>query len=148
MEDLNLSILFGATFLVIYLVLLIFGIVTMWKLYLKASKPGWASIVPIYSYVIYMEIIGRPVWWILLLFIPIVNLVISIIILYDFLKSYGKDGLGFFFGTLFLPFIFLPILAFGNAKYIGPSVKESLPPNSQPMPPTAPPAVPKDPNTL
>lgn len=144
MESSNVPIWFWF----IYVALMIVGIASSWKVYLKANKPGWASIVPIYNTIVYIEIAGRPVWWVLLLFIPIVNIVISIIILYDFLKSYGKGGLGFFFGALFLSFIFFPILAFGNAKYIGPSVKESLPPNSQPMPPTAPPVISKDPNTL
>jgi hypothetical protein len=91
----------------------------MWKLYAKAGKPGWAAIIPLYNLIVMLEIIGKPVWWILLLFIPIVNFIFSIWMINLLSKSFGKD-VGYTIGILLLPFIFLPILAFGSAKYIGP----------------------------
>lgn len=97
----------------------VFSIVCLWKVFVKAGKPGWASIVPIYNVLTELEIIGRPWWWLLLMLVPLVNIVIGIIIFFDLAKVFGK-GTGFGFGLLFLSVIFMAILAFGDAKYLGP----------------------------
>jgi hypothetical protein len=104
---------------VISLAILFFLIAGMWKMFVKAGKPGWASIVPIYNIIVLLEIVGKPVWWIVLLFIPIVGFVIAILLAIALAKSFGK-GVGFGLGCVFLGFIFIPILGFGDAKYIGP----------------------------
>lgn len=106
--------------LLVVLPIIIVSLISMWKLFTKAGKPGWASIIPIYNTIVELEIIGRPVWWIFLMFIPFVNLVISIIIIIDLAKSFGKDT-GFAILLLFLPIIGLPMLAFGKSQYVGPA---------------------------
>ena len=45
-----------------------------WKLYKKAGRKAWEAIIPVYNGIVLMKIINRPKWWILLLFIPVVNL--------------------------------------------------------------------------
>jgi hypothetical protein len=95
----------------------------MWKVYTKAGKPGWAVLIPIYNTYVLLEIVGREWWWLLLLFIPIVNIVVLIVVLFDLAKSFGK-GTGFGFGLLFLSWIFIPILGFGDAKYMGPAAAQ------------------------
>ena len=109
---------FGA-YMFVYWVLLIIMIVAYWRIFTKAGKPGWASIIPIYNVIVLLEIIGRPIWWIILFFIPVVNLVIYAITILDLSNSFGK-GLGFAIGLIFLPFIFMLILGFGSAQYQGP----------------------------
>ena len=109
-------VLFG----IIMLAVCILIIVSTWKVYQKAGQPGWASIVPIYNFIVFLRIVKRPWWWIFLCFIPIVTIVINVIILHDLAKAFGK-GVGFMLGLLFLPFVFYPILAFGDAKYTFPS---------------------------
>lgn len=81
-----------------------------------AGQPGWSSIIPIYNLIVWLRIVGRPLWWIILFFVPFVNIVISIIITYQLAKVFGK-GVGFTIGLILLPFIFYPILAFGQATY-------------------------------
>jgi hypothetical protein len=73
---------------------------------------------PIYNYYVILKIVGRPGWWLILYFIPIVNLIITIIVMLDLAKSYGKT-IGFAVGLILLPFIFIPILGFGEASYLG-----------------------------
>jgi hypothetical protein len=63
-----------------------------------------------------LEIVGRPWWWILLWLIPLVNIVVGIIVILDLAKSFGK-GVGFALGIIFLTFIFIPVLAWGDAQY-------------------------------
>jgi len=98
----------------------IFMLVAMWKIFTKAGKPGWASIIPFYNIWVILEIVGRPGWWLLLMLIPGVNVVIGIILMIDLAKSFGKGG-GFAVGLLLLPYVFFPILGFGKAQYVGPS---------------------------
>lgn len=108
------------TAIVLYIALIVLMIASMWKVFEKAGKPGWAAIIPIYNLIVLIQVAGKPVWWILLiLFIPLVNLVILIIVLHNVSLNFGK-GAGFTVGLILLGFIFLPILAFSDAKYIGP----------------------------
>jgi hypothetical protein len=107
------------TFFFVFLTIALFFVACLWKIYSKAGKPGWAAIIPIYNYIILLEIVGKPVWWIVLMFIPFANIIVAIVILIELAKSFGKSG-GFAVGMLLLPVIFYPILAFGDSKYVGP----------------------------
>lgn len=104
---------------IVYGIVVLLMIAAMWKVFAKAGQPGWASIVPIYNYVVWCKIVGRPAWWVVLFFVcaPVVVIILSI----DLAKCFGK-GVGFALGMVFLPFIFWPMLGFGSATYQGPSV--------------------------
>lgn len=108
----------GIIGVIIYLAVIVFMIAAYWKIFEKAGKPGWAAIIPIYNLVVLLEIVGKPVWWIILFLIPIVNIVIAIIVVNGLAKSFGKD-VGFTIGLLLLGIVFYPILGFGDAKYQG-----------------------------
>src|SRR5213594_5064093 len=103
---------------IVGLLIALFLIVAMWKVFTKAGQPGWASIIPIYNLYVWCKIVGRPWWWILLMLIPFVNFIILIILCIDTAKSFGK-GAGFGIGLALLGVIFLPILGFGSAQYQG-----------------------------
>ncbi len=103
---------------VIGLLIAVIGIVSMWIIFTKAGRPGWASIIPFYNLYVLCKVAGKSGWWMLLLLIPLVNLVAWIILSIDLAKNFGK-GAGFGLGIAFLGFIFLPILAFGDARYQG-----------------------------
>ena len=102
--------------MIISLALALPVIVGMWKVFTKAGKPGWAAIIPIYNVIVLLEVVGKPVWWIVLLLIPFVNIVISILLNLALAERFGKDGL-YAVGLIFLPFIFLPMLGFGSSTY-------------------------------
>jgi hypothetical protein len=92
----------------------------MWKTFAKAGKPGWGALIPIYNIILLLEIVGRPMWWILLMFIPFVNLIVAFLLSIGLAKSFGKD-VGFGIGLLLFPFVCYPMLGFGDAKYQGPA---------------------------
>lgn len=93
-------------------------IASMWALYKKANKPGWAAIVPIYNTLTLLEIIKKPWWWLFLMMIPFVGLIWSVWATNLFVKSFGKDE-GFTVGVLLMPVVFYPILAFSKStRYI------------------------------
>jgi hypothetical protein len=104
----------------VYLAIFIVLVAGLWKMFTKAGQPGWAAIVPIYNLVVLLQIVGRPIWWIILLLIPVVNIVVSIILWLDTAKSFGR-GIGTALGLIFLTPIFVCILGFGSAQYVGPA---------------------------
>jgi hypothetical protein len=116
--------IFGGLFMLFWLALLVIFIASAWKVFAKAGQPGWAAIIPIYNIIVLLQIVGRPLWWLLLMFIPLVNLVIAILIYIDLAKSFGQST-GFAIGLLLLAPIFWPILGFGSARYIGPAAAPS-----------------------
>lgn len=104
--------------LIIYVGFIVFLIASMWKMFEKAGQPGWAAIVPIYNIYVLTQIAEKPGWWLLLFFIPLVNLVASIMVWSAISSRFGK-GDGFTVGLVLLSFIFIPILGFGDAQYKG-----------------------------
>lgn len=110
---------FGMVGGLFYLAFIVFLIASFWKIFTKAGQPGWAAIIPIYNLIILLKICGRPWWWLIGMFIPLVNLVVVIVLTMDIAKVFGK-GAGFAIGLFFLSFIFYPILAFGSATYTAP----------------------------
>ena len=97
----------------------------LWKVFVKAGQPGWACIIPIYNAVVLMRVAGKPEWWVVLLFVPIVNFVIGILVAIAVAENFGKSG-GFVAGLILLPFVFYPILGFGDAQYGGARPSEQV----------------------
>lgn len=110
----------GAGAIIISLAFAVFMIAAMWKIFTKAGKPGWAILIPIYNVIIMLEIGGKPWWWLFLVWI--LSPIFGIWMLNLISLSFGKNA-GFTIGMLLLPFIFIPILGFGSAKYNGPAGK-------------------------
>ena len=109
---------FYAFFILIWIVPTVVG---LWKVFVKAGRPGWSAIVPIYSNWQIIEIVGRPGWWLALLFIPYASIVFMFILMIDLAKSFGKST-GFGVGMILLAPVFMLMLGFGDATYLGPSV--------------------------
>jgi len=111
--------------LIIILAIAVFVIAGMWKIFTKAGKPGWAVIIPIYNYIVMCEIVGKPIWWFLLMICPCINFIFVIWVWNLVCKSFGKSE-GYTVGVVLLPFIFVPMLGFGDAVYLGPTAKEAI----------------------
>jgi len=107
-----------AVYLVLSIAILIVMVVSYWKIYVKAGKPGWAAIVPIYNIIVLLEVIKKPTWWLVLCIIPCTLPVALVLIALEFVKVFGKPSwhaaLMIFFGVIYAPYI-----AFSDAKYVG-----------------------------
>lgn len=115
---------FGAGFFLVIIAVALISLAGMWKVFTKAGKPGWAAIIPIYNYIVLCEIVGKPIWWFLLMLFPCTSLIFLIWVYNLVAKSFGKSE-GFTVGLVILGPIFWPILGFGDAVYLGPSAKEA-----------------------
>ncbi len=119
LNPLLISNLGSAEVILIFFVIipiLILPIISLWRIFEKAGEPGWAAIIPIYNLVILMAIAGKPWFWGLLACRPYIGVIFSIWGTNLMVKQFGKTE-GFTLGIVFLPFIFLPILAFEEAKF-------------------------------
>lgn len=104
----------------IWLALIVIVAAGFWKAFEKAGQPGWACIVPIYNIYTMTKIGGKPGYWTLLMFIPIVNIIFYIWLLNMVSKSFGQTE-GFTAGLVLLGIVFWPILGFSKEiRYIGP----------------------------
>lgn len=103
-------------FIILWLGIIAFAIISQWKVFEKAGQPGWACIIPIYNVLIMLKIANKPWWWIFMFLIPIANIVFAIMMIHRISLSFGK-GAGFTVGLLFLSIIFWAILAFDDSVY-------------------------------
>ena len=77
---------------VFFLLVQIVHFLGTWKLYESAGRKRWEAAIPVYNAIVLMKIIGRPTWWTVLLFIPIVNLIMFPVIWIETLRSFGKKS--------------------------------------------------------
>ncbi len=105
-------------------------VIGLWKTFVKAGKPGWAAIIPIYNIYIMLKIIGRPGWWLILFFIPFVNIAIALIVSIDLAKSFGKTAVWGIILLFFFNAIGYLLLGFGDATYQGPSTSTAVTPTA------------------
>ena len=134
----------GGLYAAFALVLGIVAIVASWKIFSKAGQAGWKSVIPLYNVYVLLKIVGRPGWWLLLFFIPVVNIVISLVVSIDLGKSFGKSTAYSVVLLWLLSLIGYCLLAFGNDQYIGPGGVQMATPTE--VPPSAePPAEPSAP---
>ena len=100
------------------LVLAVISIAGMWKTFTKANQPGWAALIPIYNVYVMLKIGNNEWWWLLVLFVPIIQLYAAYRVFRGVADAFGQ-GIGFTLGLWFLGFIFFPILGFGDYSYRG-----------------------------
>jgi len=109
----------------IYWIWIIALLVGMWKMFVKAGKPGWASIIPIYNTIVMLQIVQKPIWWIVLLFIPLVNIVVAILLMIELGKAFGKGAGWSIVFLMLLGGVGTLILGFGDSKYQYATAKKS-----------------------
>jgi signal peptidase I len=74
---------------IFFLVVQVIHFLGTWKLYVKAGRKAWEAAVPVYNGIVLMHIINRPKWWVILLFIPIVNLLMFPVIWIETIRTFG-----------------------------------------------------------
>jgi signal peptidase I len=75
---------------IFFLLVQIVHFVGTWKLYVCAGRKAWEAAIPVYNAIVLFKIIGRPTWWTILLFLPIINLILFPVVWVETLRSFGK----------------------------------------------------------
>lgn len=125
---------FFAIFLVMALISYVLSAVGLWKMFQKAGKPGWPSLIPIYNTYVLCEITGVSPWWLVICFgagfitglFPILSILSFVVSVYfgillavSTARSFGKSD-AYAIGVYFVSFVFYLIFGLGDAQYVGP----------------------------
>ena len=119
LEERDMTFGESVIFLAVFTSIMLLMLASMWRIFTKAGRPGWASLIPIYNAIVLIRVAGKPGWWVLLSMVPMVNVIIVIVVDISLAKQFGKSA-AFGIGLFFLPLIFMPILAFGPAEHLNP----------------------------
>ncbi|MFA5556591.1 MAG: signal peptidase I [Flavobacteriaceae bacterium] len=77
--------------IIFFLIIQVVHFLGTWKLYQKAGRKPWEALIPIYNGIVLMQIINRPKWYVILLFVPIVNLLMFPVLWVETIRSFGKN---------------------------------------------------------
>ena len=83
----------GTQWILFILIIQVIHFLGTWKLYVKAGRKAWEAAIPVYNAIVLMQIINRPKWWVILLFIPIINLLMFPVVWVETIRSFGKNKL-------------------------------------------------------
>lgn len=96
--------------LVVTLPLYLLMSVGLFGIFKKAGVEGWKGFVPVYNLIVWMDLIGKPRWWVIWFFVPIMNFIIWIGVVLDLVRSFGKHQFGIHLAAVIVPFFYFPIL--------------------------------------
>ncbi len=108
--------MFKLGFGLVGLTLAFLGIAGGWRAFRKAGRPGLLFVIPILNLVNLFDLAGKPLWWLLLLLVPGVNVIVLLFALAAFAHRFGHGTL-FAIGLLVLPPVFWFLLGFDNSQY-------------------------------
>lgn len=83
----------GTQWILFILLVQVIHFLGTWKLYVKAGRKAWEAAIPVYNAIVLMQIINRPKWWTILLFVPIINLLLFPVVWVETIRSYGRNTL-------------------------------------------------------
>lgn len=101
------------------LAVILLMIPALWRTFEKAGRPGWAGLVPFYNVYELCAMGGSPGWWVMLMFVPALNILVLLIICHRAARAFGY-GVGMALLMVFLPLVGFPVLGFGPARYVPP----------------------------
>lgn len=101
----------NTVWLMLTIVLTIITYIGLWKMFVKAGRQGWEAIIPFYNVYVMLELTGRPKWWLVLFFIPVINIIMGIGLVLDFVKSYRKFTFIEHAEAVLFPYVFFFIWA-------------------------------------
>ena len=106
----------SGTWAVIEIIVASLVIIGGWKMLAKANKPGWGIIIPFYNVYLLCKVAGRPGWWLILFFIPIVNIIVWLVVALNISENFGH-GAGYGILLWLFPWLMFLVLGFGGDTY-------------------------------
>jgi signal peptidase I len=98
------------TALIVFLVYFIMVHMAMYRFFEKAGIEGWKVIIPVYSIYLALKIVNKPIWWLIIYYIPFIGIIIGIGIIVEFLKCFNyprfyQHALGVILAPFYLPYV-------------------------------------------
>lgn len=103
---------------ILILLMVVIHFASLWKIFEKAGRPSWEGFVPVYNYVIWLKVLGKPWWWIFFFIIPFVNLVIGVALHVETIRLFGKYEPKETILAIVLPWYYIPTLAYDKTATI------------------------------
>lgn len=118
---------FLAAYFIFIIAIYLFYSFCLFRIYKKAGKENaWAAFIPIYSDIVFMEVIGKPIWWVIVMYlVPCVNIYFLVVSRIELGKRFGKDAAWSIFLLILFAIVGLPMLAFGSDQYTPPPPGEN-----------------------
>ena len=91
--------------------------VGLWGIFKKASKNPWLSLIPIYNFWIWLKVLSRPWWWMLLILFPFISIFMFYMMIWKTIRLFRKTSyIPLLFGTFFF-FVYMPYLGFSKKEH-------------------------------
>jgi len=106
--------------------LVISCIAGLWGIFKKAGQKPWYALIPVFNLYIWTKIVKKPIWWMIFLLTPYINIFMIMLLLIETIKAFKKDSIGNQVIVILFPYIYLPYLAFSKLEYIHPDKQEKI----------------------
>lgn len=89
----NSSAAFAGGYLILWLAIYVYMALALQTIAKKTGTAnGWMAWIPILNFILMIQVAAKPIWWIILMLIPLVNLIICIIIWMGIAQRRGKPS--------------------------------------------------------
>ena len=100
-------------------IILLYCAMATWKLFEKVDRKQWEALVPVYNILVWLKIIKRPWWWIIILLIPGFSQVLMFMSMNVSMgRMFGKYSVKDTLMQIFIPFIYFPMIAYGKEELV------------------------------
>lgn len=111
----------------ILLVIVVFFPVLTWRVFENAGYDGWTSVIPLYNYYIWLQVVKKPLWWYVFLLIPFINVFMIFLLIVETAKCYRKHDLGNQALAVLFPYVYIPYLGLSAKEiYVDPDKRELI----------------------
>jgi hypothetical protein len=99
---------------------LVLSVVAQWRLYEKAGQPGVAAVVPIWNFIVFLRIVGRPANHLWLFLIPVFGQLYMIPKVWiELCQSFGKRSLLDYVLVILIPKVWIELCqSFGKRSLL------------------------------
>ncbi|MGY6561866.1 MAG: S26 family signal peptidase [Luteibaculaceae bacterium] len=105
--------------IILFFLILVSHLISLPKIFEKAGEKAWKGYVPFYNLYVWLKIMEKPWWWMLILAIPGVNFLLFMVMNYELSRAFDRKTLPFGILAFLAPFVAIPIIAFSNDKFVG-----------------------------